>query len=115
MIFPTVPCQISWLLLEKDDYGNSKHSYPVTVYCSVVKLSDESKSTSVRADSSASRGNAKEILSDARLLFKPNIPIKIGDRVEIHGFKLEVSSIRARFEASQNKIDHWQVDLQVWA
>jgi len=115
MIFPNVPCRIFQLLGDKDEYGESQYARPTPAHCSVVKLSNSSKSTSVRADSSASRGSAKEVLADARLLFSVNTQIKIGDRLEIYGFKLEVSSVRAHFQVFQNKIDHWQVDLNAWA
>lgn len=82
--------------------------------CSIVKILARDVKTSVRADSSASRGNAHELLYDAVILFGRRSPIKIGDVVEVNGFRLEVMTLMPRYDIDGD-LDHIQCDLQIWS
>lgn len=79
-----------------------------------MKLTSTSEATSVRTDSSASRGASREIVADARLLFPQGSEVKIDDRVDVLGHSLKVVSVFPR-QALGGRLDHYQVDLMVWA
>lgn len=113
MIKPNVSCQIE-SVTSRDLYGAEKLSKPRQSFCNVVRLVNLSVKTSVRADSSASRGSSEEIQSTSRLLFLPIEKIDIGDKVEIAGFTLKVDSIQPRFTVA-GAHDHNEVDLVRWA
>lgn len=113
MFFPNTTCR---LIKEGalDQYGQRTRGTETTEECAVVKLEVAAKKTSVRADSSASRGKAQEQVSDARLLFRPNVGVDIGDFIEIMGYTLRVSSVHPRRNV-MGDLDHYQVDADAWA
>ena len=113
MIVPSVSCTIA-RLVGADIYGKETMSAPVPSLCSVVKLSASSEKTSVRADSSASRGMAQEKTHSARLLFLSTEDISEDDRVTVAGLSLKVKTIEFRFDV-RGVLDHLQVDLNSWA
>lgn len=112
MITPSVNCQIQ-STKSKNLFGEEALSAKKEAWCCVVKLVSSSERTSVRADSSASRGAGDEIVSSSRLLFLPVVKIEIGDKVTVAGLELLVSSIRHRFSV-RGALDHFQVDLTSW-
>lgn len=109
---PNTACTLS-KAGDLDVYGQYTMGAPVELMCAVVKLSVKSQKTSVRADSSASRGNAREIVSDAALLFLPGVDIGIGDKITVQGIDLEVSEILPRFDL-RGDLDHNQIGLMAW-
>lgn len=113
MFRPNLKCKIAKLggatITGKRSYGSWK-----TVPCAIVKLVSEAKKTSVRTDSSATRGTAQEILADARLLFPKFVDLKPGDRIEVWGVELTVVSIFPRHNVLGTH-DHWQVDCNIFA
>lgn len=113
MIRPSVKCTIE-RTAGYDVYGKPALSAPMTTRCSVVRLSSESIKTSVRADSSATRGAARETEMIARLLFLPSVGISVGDRVTVSGLSLKVAGVQPRFNI-QGRLDHNQVELSAWA
>lgn len=96
-----------------DVYGKPKHGAPVKARCAMVKMAYDEKKTSVRADSSASRGNAEEIVADARLLFIKTTVIQMDDLVTVAGYQLRVIGVFPRYTV-QGRLDHWQVDCSIW-
>ncbi|NQZ53221.1 MAG: hypothetical protein HRT93_03095 [Piscirickettsiaceae bacterium] len=113
MIRPSVTCQIQ-SSKSTDLYGQEKLAKPRQALCSVVRLVVSREKTSVRADSSASRGKIDEIVSTSRLLFLPTTKINLGDKVEIADITLKVDSKNIRFSVN-GRVDHVQVDLVAWA
>ncbi|WP_323016474.1 hypothetical protein [Castellaniella sp.] len=82
-----------------DLYANPMYGKPAHSRCAILKLEKTSKDTTVRADSSATRGHAQEVLSDAWLLVPHNMQVGLGDKLELKGFTLKVTGFRARFGA----------------
>ena len=80
MFIPNLHCSITKQGVT-DLYGQTTEGETIQSKCAIVKLIARNEKTSVRADSSASRGNAAEITSDARLLFSDSSDIEIGDKV----------------------------------
>lgn len=109
----TVPCSIT-KTVGYDVYGKEQLGDSYTAKCAVVKLTQVSEATSVRTDSSASRGAGREIIADARLLFPKTTDVGIDDKVEVMGVELKVLSVFPRTTIG-GKHDHNQVDLMVWA
>src|SRR5690349_13441653 len=97
-VYPNVDCVIEHPAGDPDTYGQLAEGVPVSVKCAVVKLEQSSEKSSVRADTSASRGNANEITAAARLLFLPPVEIGLDDIVIIRGIKLKVVNVHTRFD-----------------
>lgn len=95
-------------------YGEPDFAPPVEVRCGVVRLNRTAQKTTVRADSSGSRGASAEFVSDAKILFLPDVEIGIGDRFEIYGMKLRAVRIEPRI-AVTGVHEHNEVDFEVWA
>lgn len=117
MMIPSVNCTITKMESGHDIYGAVKRlSTSRSTKCGVVKLMNERRKSTVRVDSSASRGHADEILADARLLFRKNDGefIDAGDKIEISRLTLKVESVRERYTV-YGAFDHFEVDANVWA
>jgi hypothetical protein len=95
-----------------DLYGRSAHGSPRTVRVGVVRLAGGQVKTSVRADSSASRGRSDESTADAVLLFPSAEDVQAGDLVTVNGMALEVVTVEFRYTL-QGRLDHYQVDLEL--
>lgn len=86
--------------------------------CSIVWLHASKDKTTVRADSSASRGRAEESLADARLLFLPSVAISVGDVVEVSvkggdNIKVEINRVFRRPDVN-GVIHHIDVEGEIW-
>lgn len=93
----------------------NKHGEPVygptqVVPVAVVHLIDAALKTTVRADSSASRGAADEVVSETKLLFPKNFRPQRGDCVVLQGIELFVTSVELRFSV-HGKLDHHETLL----
>ncbi|SER25963.1 hypothetical protein SAMN05216548_1148 [Faunimonas pinastri] len=93
--------------------AEARFSIPETVDCGVVSLANTDQKTSVRSDSSASRGSAQETVSDAKILFPATVTIIAGDRFEIAGFTLKVITVQPRYSVL-GILDHYEVDFAHW-
>ena len=113
MFRPNLKCQVA-KLLGADMYGKRTYGDYTTQSFAIVKLEQKTDKTSVRTDSSASRGSAQEILADARFLFPKNVDLAEGDRIKFGGFTLTVVSVWPRHRVT-GELDHWQVDCNIWA
>lgn len=94
-------------------YGEPSFAKATKTPCGVVRLNTTSQKTSVRADSSASRGAADELVSDAKILFPATALIDFGDRFEISGMVLRVIKVEPRY-AVPGHLDHYEVDFEHW-
>lgn len=94
-------------------YGETILANPRVERFSIVHLNVISQDSSVRADSSASRGAALETVSEAKFLFTKMTEVEIDDVVEIAGVKVEISSKMPRFNV-RGKLDHYEVDGRIW-
>jgi hypothetical protein len=112
MIKPNVSCVIV-KKGETDMFGKPTEGARIKTKCNVVKLIVTNDKSTVRADSSATRGRAHEETSTSVLLFYPKSGIAMGDMVEVAGINLEVNSIHTRFDVRGN-LDHLEVGLVVW-
>lgn len=119
-IRPNTPC---WIVSMTNSFDG--HGQPVfktkkrKTKCSIVSLHDASGKTTVRADSSASRGQADERLADGRLLLKPNEQVRLGDIVEVKTdrvsdiIKIQITRIFRRVDIA-GKVHHIDVEGDIW-
>jgi hypothetical protein len=110
---PNQDCLVSKAAEETDDFGQVSFDEPVEERCAIVKLDLAREKTSVRVDSSGTRGNAQEFTANARILFTKDSIIAIGDKVEILGAVLRAVSKFPRHDIG-GSLDHYQVDLEQW-
>jgi len=97
-----------------DAFGQPSVSGSTNARCSIVRLYSESLRTSVRTDTSATGGNAHEMIADARLLIDIKTDISEGDRLTVQGQTLRVMQIFARNDV-HGRPHHHQVDCVKWA
>lgn len=97
----------------KNVYGEPTWSSQASVPCAVVHLDAHEAKTSVRADSSASRGAAEERVSMAKILFPVKIAPLAGWKVEIAGFQLRIAKVQPRWDVN-GRLDHYETELELW-
>jgi hypothetical protein len=114
MIFkPNTKC-VLYENLGFNTFGEPKFSSPKEIGISIVRLITADMKTSVRTDSSATRGNAEEETSPkAKFLFSRKIRPNKGDKVEIHGITLRIISVEPRIDVL-GTLDHYESDLEAW-
>ncbi len=93
-------------------YGEPTFSPARRVPCAVIALNRTTEKTSVRTDSSATRGNAEELAASAKILFRPSI-VAQGMKVEIAGFELRVIDVQPRYAITGDH-DHDECLLTIW-
>lgn len=112
MIRPNIPC----VIISNTGYtvyGEAKPGKRTRVKCNIVRFNTTALKTSVRADSSASRGISEEETFDAVILLPLHINVAFDNVVEIQGEKLKVKSIHKRYDV-HGKPDHYEVGLITW-
>ncbi len=95
---------------------NAEKAYGVPIECpyGVVNMVIGAQKTSVRADSSASRGAADEIATTrSTILVPPYVGVSLNDRfISREGYKFIVNMIHPRYSVS-GVLDHIEVGLEV--
>lgn len=110
-LFARTPCALR-IPGARDIYGKATLGAAKPALCSIVRFEIGADKTSVRTDSSASRGNAEEATAAVRLLFPPLYPVTTGTVVEMLGARVEIISVHPRHTVT-GEVDHYQVDAQV--
>lgn len=95
-------------------HGEPTFSAPVTERCAVVKLLRILAKTTVRADSSSSRGHGDEKLSESKILLQGETIADLGDRLTVLSVTLKVVSLVPRQDVS-GYIDHYEATCEQWA
>lgn len=111
MFLPNTTCWLHRRSGAPNRRGEYDYAPRVITPCSVVKLNLKTDHTSVRADSSASRGKAEEEQGDARLLFPANTVIAAGDIVEVEGEGIRATEIFPRRNVL-GVLDHLDVSFE---
>lgn len=94
-------------------YGESSYGPARVIACAVVHLTKSQQKTSVRTDSTASRGEARENISVTKILFPSTETVAINDRLEINGQILRIIGVETRYHVLGN-IDHYEADADIW-
>jgi hypothetical protein len=83
-------------------------------WCAIVTLNLRNEKSSVRADTSASRGAAREFQVDAVLLMTQFSQVRIDDVIEIEGVQLRVVARFPRHDL-QGRLDHYEIGGTYWS
>lgn len=70
--------------------------------------------SSIRADSSASRGNAHEMEDDAIILLTKTTKANINDVLVVVGQELKITAKIPRYDV-QGNLDHYQISGMIWS
>lgn len=112
MFEPNVVGRISHLI-GRDLYSRPSYSEPMDCPFGIVNMDIGAEKTSVRADSSASRGAADETSAvRAKILIVPYIKVAIGDRFEFQDLTFVISSRHERRSVMGN-VDHYECDMEL--
>ena len=97
----------------RDVHSRPTYTAPSDCPFGAVNLDVGAQKTSVRADSSASRGAADEIATmRAKILVPSWIAIAIGDRFEFDGMAFQISTRHTR-RSVMGTIDHIECDMEI--
>ena len=95
-------------------YGMPKLGTRKKERCAIVKLKVRNDKTSVRADSSASRGNARELEADVLILLSANTVAQHDAVIEFEQRQYRIISMNPRYAIS-GKLDHYEVECTYWS
>jgi hypothetical protein len=108
---PNTTCSLYIRSDETDNFERYTFAPVVKARCAVIDLDITVEKSSVRADTSGSRGQADQQQGSAMLLFPKTSTIKLGDKLFIDGFWLEVTKVYPR-RAVVGGIDHIEVTFR---
>lgn len=114
MYRPNRICVVNVSSGKTDVYGQPLPARKVKEACAVVKLDLKSAKTPVRADSSGTRGNAREIHTDAVILLGPKTVANIDDVVEIGYATVRIIEKHPRFNI-RGDLDHYEMHAMTWS
>lgn len=93
-----------------DIYGEAVFRAATPVWVMVVHLGAARLKTSVRADTSGSRGRSDEPNPTGKILLERAVNPKVEDRFDLDGVSYLISHVEPRY-AAMGGLDHWEVDL----
>lgn len=111
MFLPNTTCYIYSRTDTTNIFGKYEFLPRKTVKCSVITYDIKSLKTSVRADTSATRGQAENDEGIAKFCFPTYVNLKLDDEVEKDGFRMKVIEIHPRRNVL-GKLDHYEVDMK---
>lgn len=96
MFRPNTVAQLLRKDAKRNIHGKESYQSPVPLPCAVVKLTEGVVESSVRADSTASRGAAEQEVLQAKILIPVHVAVKRGDVIRVQGRLVEIASIQPR-------------------
>ncbi|MCL2874773.1 MAG: hypothetical protein FWF12_00465 [Betaproteobacteria bacterium] len=113
LLRPNQNCRIRKTTGETDVYGVPIAGPQVVERCAIIRLNIKNEKSSVRADTSASRGNARELVADTMFLLTKNTVAAIDDLLIFGDQKYWIVSKFPRHDL-QGKLDHYEVTCSIW-
>jgi hypothetical protein len=111
ILFPNVPAtlrqQQGYDLQSKPAWGRG-----LAIKVAIVTLKNKVERSSVRADSSASRGRVDEARADGIVLVPAGIEVGLQDRLVLLGVTYEVASVFPRI-GLDGQLGHSQIELRI--
>ncbi|MPQ56300.1 hypothetical protein [Duganella sp. FT27W] len=114
MFRPNQHCRIQLSSGKHDIHGQPIPGRYVPERCSVVKLATSNEKTTVRADSSASRGNAQELETTSIILLPANTLAKIDDIIQVAAIKLRIATREPKYDVT-GRLDHYRIQATMWS
>ena len=94
-----------------DAYGQFTYGKKEAMKFALVRFDTNTEDSTVRADSSATRGNIKEFHSTGRILTVVATKPKWGDLIIFDGKVFRIREVEPRYNV-QGKLDHYEVDFE---
>lgn len=113
MFSPNRKCRIQLSSGQTNLYGKPIPGVWITEGCSVVRLTITNEKSSVRADSSGSRGNARELQAQVVVLLTAKTKANVDDILELDGYQLRIMGKEPRRDVT-GRLDHYQVSAEMW-
>lgn len=113
MFRPNQDCVILRSSGKTDVFGMPLPGQRVKERCSVIQLNIRNEKSSVRADTSASRGNARELQVDAKFLLTKTTKAEIDDVIEFGSESFRVAQKFPRHD-TQGRLDHYEIVCTFW-
>lgn len=114
MFRPNQHCDIHKASGKSDVYGMPLPGVVHRERCAIIKLDIVAEKSSVRADTSASRGSAIELTADVMFLMTKATKAVINDVIEFMNNKYRIASVFPRLDL-QGKLDHYEVTCTYWS
>jgi hypothetical protein len=96
---------------QSDAYGQYSYGAKEAIHFALVRFDTKIEDSTVRADSSATRGNIKEYHASGRILVhKRHSPLH-GDLVIINKRVFNIKEVEPRYNVL-GQLDHWECDLE---
>lgn len=111
MFIPNRTCKIRRKGNSFDRYGKPVYQALQTIPFALVRFDTKTDDSTVRADSSATRGNVKEYHASGRILLPKTGDPKWGDLVIIDGKVFEIQEVEPRYNVL-GQLDHYECDLR---
>lgn len=96
----------------RDLFGKESFGEPIPIRCGVVDMAALMDQTSVRADSTGSRGAAQELVLQSKILVPEGTPVDQGDLLVVLGFTVEVIGVHPRVD-TQGNTDHLELRAKI--
>jgi len=112
MFIPRIPCTIT-KVGGHTVYGQELEGASYSELCNVVRLRKEHFHTTVRTDSSASRGHADEVRADVIVLLKPETKCSLGDKLTVGHLSIRVQNLNPKYSV-MGRLHHWEAKGEVW-
>lgn len=112
MLNSNMPYQIR-KVTGRDVYGAEVLGCVVNERGAIAKLKQMTSHTTVRADSSATRGHADEFTASNMVLLDGNTVARQGDQLLITGLKLRIVSMHPRYDTN-GVLDHHETAGEPW-
>lgn len=113
MFKPNHWCVIIRTSTETDVFGMPTGTTRTRERCTVVEYRRLVETSSVRADTSASRGNARELQVTAKFLLPTTTTANMNDLLEWDGDALRIVSKTPRYSV-QGRLDHYEITCADW-
>lgn len=114
MFRPNQNCHIQKSSGKNDVYGMPTPGAKVAERLAVIELNIMSEKSSVRADTSASRGNAQEMEVVSKFLLTKKTVAEINDVLIYAGHSFRVKSLFPRHDL-QGMLDHFEATCTFWS
>lgn len=111
MFIPNATCYIRRKGIGFDKYGQTKHGAKTAIRFALVRYDTKTEDSTVRADSSATRGNIKEFTASGRILVPTSVKPTWGDLLIIYGKVYRVKTLEPRFNVL-GALDHYEIDYE---
>jgi hypothetical protein len=109
MFIPNGTCYIRRKLNSFTKYGEPAYGNKTSIPFAQVRFDAMTEDSTVRADSSATRGNIKEFHASGRLLVPASVAPSWGDLFIVHGKVFQAKQVEPRYSVL-GVLDHYQVD-----